>query len=447
MEELRGAEIQELISQKKWREIKKTISVWPAPDVADLWESLGEQNMFILFRLLPKQLEADVFNELEPNRRISLLEQMRSAQVRAIISELTPDERTDLFEELPGEITQKLLNLLSPEIRKESLKLLGYPKDSVGRLMTPYYVAIRSQWTVERALEHIRQYGHKAETIDIVYVVDERWHLLDEIPLSRLILTDPQQKIESAMDQRFISVSAFEDQEKAIKMIERYNLVALPVVDSENVLLGIVTVDDILDVLKDEVTEDIQKGASVVPLGMSYSAASAWTLYRSRIPWLLILTVITLLSVGIIAAFEETLAGIVALAFFIPLVIHTGGKAGTQSATLVVRAIATGDLTLKKWFGVIRKELYTGLLLGVTLGAILCFSSYLWLGDFRISLVVSMTVIANVSWATLVGSLLPIILTKLRLDPAVISSPFITTLVDIIGVLVYLSIATWWLKL
>ncbi|MCL0079509.1 magnesium transporter [Dehalococcoidia bacterium] len=446
MKELSGSEIQELISQKKWRELKKTISVCPAPDIADLWESLDEQDMFIVFRLLARQLAADVFNELEPNRQISLLEQMRSAHVRAIISELTPDERTDLFEELPGEMTQKLLNLLPPEIRKESLKLLGYPRDSVGRLMTPHYIAIRPQWTIERALEHIRLYGHDAETIDMVYVVDERWFLIDEIPLRRLILTDPQQKIESVMDRRFISVSASDDQEKAIKITERYNLVALPVVDSENVLVGIVTVDDILDVLKDEVTEDIQKGASVVPLGMSYSAASVWIQYWRRIPWLLLLTVVTFLSVGIIAAFEEILAGIVALAFFIPLVIHTGGKAGTQSATLVVRAIATGDLTLRKWFNVIRKELCVGLLLGVTLGTILYLCSYLWLGDSRISLVVSMTVIANVLWASLVGGLLPIILTKWRLDPAVISSPFITTLVDIIGVLIYLSIAIWWLE-
>jgi magnesium transporter len=446
MGELSGPEIQQLISQREWREIKKMISVHPAPDIADLWESLGEQDMFIVFRLLSRQLAADVFNELESNRQISLLEQMRSAHVRAIISELTPDERTDLFEELPGEMTQKLLNLLSPEIRKESLKLLGYPEDSIGRLMTPHYVAIRPQWTIERALEHIRQYGHKAETIDMVYVVDEKWHLLDVMPLRRLILTDPHQKVESVMDREFIFVSAFEDQEKAIKVTERYNLVALPVVDSKNVLVGIVTVDDILDVLKDEVTEDIQKGASVVPLGMSYSTAPVWILYRSRIPWLLILTVITLLSVGIIAAFEEILGGIVALAFFIPLVIHTGGKAGTQSATLVVRAIATGDLTLKKWFGVIRKELCVGLLLGVTLGIGLYLFSYLFLRHPMISLVVSTTVIANVLWANLVGSLLPIILTKWRLDPAVISSPFITTLVDIIGVLLYLSIAIWWLE-
>jgi magnesium transporter len=445
--ELSRSEIQELIGQKKWREVKRMISAYPAPDIADLCESLDEQDMFIVLRLLARQLAADVFDELEPNRQMSLLEQMRSAHVRAIISELPPDERTDLFEELPGEMTRKLLNLLPPEIRKESLKLLGYPKDSVGRLMTPHYVAIRPQWTVERTLEHIRQYGHNAETIDIVYVIDEKWHLIDAIPLRKLILTDPQQKIESLMNQEFVMVSAFEDQEKAIKVIERYNLVALPVVDSENVLVGIVTVDDILDVLKDEVTEDIQKGASVVPLGMSYSAASVWPLYRSRIPWLLILTIITLLSVGIIAAFEEMLYRIVALAFFIPLVIHTGGKAGTQSATLVVRAIATGDLTLRKWFNVIRKELSIGLLLGGTLGIILYLASFLWLRDPIISLVVSMTVIANVSWATLAGSLLPIILTKLRLDPAVISSPLITTLVDIIGVLVYFSIAVWWLKL
>ena len=446
MKELSGSKIQELISHKNWREVKNTISVFPAPDVADLWESLAEQEMFIVFRLLARQLAADVFNELEPNRQISLLDQLRNADVRAIISELTPDERTDLFEELPGQMTQKLLNLLPPEIRKESLKLLGYPKDSIGRLMTPHYVAIRPQWTIERALEHIRLYGHNAETIDMVYVVNEKWHLLDDMPLRILILANPDQTIESVMDHEFVLVSAFEDQETAIKVTERYNLVALPVVDSDNVLVGIVTVDDILDVLKDEVTEDIQKGASIIPLGMSYSAASTWIHYRRRLPWLLLLTVVTFLAVGIIAAYEDILAQYAALVFFIPLVIHTGGKAGTQSATLVVRAIATGDLTIKKWFEVMRKELSTGLILGVTLGAILYLCSLLWLNNPKISLVVSMTVIANVSWASLIGGLLPIILTKWSLDPAVISSPLITTLVDIIGVLIYLSIAMWWLE-
>ncbi|MBT9163266.1 MAG: Magnesium transporter MgtE [Chloroflexi bacterium] len=449
IKELTLPEIRELIQNREWRVLKKTLSESPAPDIADLWESLDEQDMFIVFRLLPRQLAADVFNELDPNRQISLLGQMRSVHVRAIISELSPDDRTDLFEELPGEMTQKLLNLLPSEIRKESLTLLGYPKDSVGRLMTPHYVAIRPQWTVERALGHIRHYGHDAETIDMVYVVDERWHLIDEIPLRRLILTDPQQKIESAMDRRFVSVLASDDQKKAVEVIQRYNLVALSVVDSENVLLGIVTVDDILDVLQEETTEDIQKGASVVPLGMSYSAASVWTMYRSRILWLILLTVASFIGVGIIAAFEEALLAVVALAFFIPLVIHTGGKAGTQAATLVVRAIAIGELTPKKWFGVIKKELCIGLLLGITLGTMLSLFSYFWLGEgyFRVGLVVGMSVTANVLWATLTGSMLPLILTKIRLDPAVISSPLITTMVDVIGVLIYFSIAVWWLKL
>jgi magnesium transporter len=309
---------------------------------------------------LHKQQAASVFSEVESNKQMALLQEMSNEHVRDIISELSPDDRTELFEELPGEITQSLLNLLPSGIRKETLELLGYPEESVGRLMTSDYVAIRPHWTIEQALEHIRRYGRDAETIHVAYVVDEKWHLLDDIPLRRLILADPEQKVESLMDERFVSILAHEDQEKAVELIKHYNLFALPVVDSENILLGIVTVDDILDVLEEEVTEDIHKGASIVPLEMSYSAASVWTLYRKRIIWLSLLLVALFLSASVIAAFEKTLTTIVALVFFMPVLIGCGGNTGTQSATLVIRAIAIGDLSLRKWFSVVKKELLVG---------------------------------------------------------------------------------------
>ncbi len=440
------SKIQELIKQKDWRRLKEILSGWPAPDIADLFENIREEDVVILFRLLHKQQAASVFSEVESNKQMALLQEMSNEHVRDIISELSPDDRTELFEELPGEITQRLLNLLPSDIRRESLELLGYPEESVGRLMTPEYVAIRPHWTIEQALEHIRRYGRDAETIHIAYVVDEKWHLLDDIPLRRLILADPEQKVESLMDERFVSILAHEDQEKAIELTKRYNLFALPVIDSENVLLGIVTVDDILDVLEEEVTEDIHKGASIVPLETSYSAASVWTLYRKRIVWLSLLLVALFLSASVIAAFEKTLTAIVALAFFMPVLIGCGGNTGTQSATLVIRAIATGDLSLRKWYSVMKKELLVGLLLGVTLGGLLYLWSSFWKGGAALGPIAGMSMVIIVLWANLVGSLLPIILTKMKLDPAVVSNPLITTLLDATGLLVYFSIAKWWLR-
>jgi magnesium transporter len=434
------SKIQELVKQKDWRRLKEILSGWPSPDVADLFENIRVEEAVILFRLLHKQQAASVFSEVESNKQMALLQEMSNEHVRDIISELSPDDRTELFEELPGEITQRLLNLLSSDIRRESLELLGYPEESVGRLMTP--------WTIEQALEHIHRYGRDAETIHITYVVDEKWHLLDDIPLRRLILADPEQKVESLMDERFVSISAHEDQEKAIELTKRYNLFALPVIDSENVLLGIVTVDDILDVLEEEVTEDIHKGkgASIFPLETSYSTASVWTLYRKRIVWLSLLLVALFLSASVVAAFEETLTAIVALAFFMPVLIGCGGNTGTQSATLVIRAIAIGDLSLRNWFGVVKRELLVGLLLGVTLGGVLWLWSSFWKGGAAVGQVAGMSVIIIVLLANLIGSLLPIILTKIKLDPAVVSNPLITTLLDATGLLIYFSIAKWWLK-
>lgn len=446
MKEFHKPEIQVLIEERNWRSLKETLSAWPAPDIADLLKNLEDEEMVILFRLLPRQLAAEAFSELDVDKQTSLLQQIGNERVRDIISELAPDDRTDVFEELPGKITQKILNLLSPEDRKGTLQLLGYPEDSVGRLMTPDYVAIRPYWTLEQALAQIHRYGLDAETINMVYVVDENWHLIDDVPLRRLILANPQQEVESIMDWKFISISAFEDQEQAVKIMQRYNLIAIPVVDSENVLLGIVTVDDILDVLEDEVTEDVQKGASVVPLEMSYSAVSAGTLFRKRIGWLSLLAVTGFLAGNVIAAFEQTIGAIIALAFFIPVIIDTGGNTGTQSATLIIRAIATGDLTVKKWFSVMKKELSVGVLLGAALGAILFLWSYFWKGHYELSLVVGMSVAVIALWANLVGSLLPIVLTKLKLDPAIVSSPVITTILDVTGVLIYLLIAAWLLK-
>ncbi|MBT9159268.1 MAG: magnesium transporter [Dehalococcoidia bacterium] len=446
MKELIGPEIQQLIHDKNWRVLKKTLSGNPAPDIADLWETLDEQDMFIIFRLLSKQLAADVFNELDPDRQISLLGQMRSAHVRDIISELLPDERTDLFEELPGKMTQKLLNLLPPEIRKESLELLGYPKDSVGRLMTPHYVAICPQWTIERALEHIRLYGCDAETIDMVYVVDEKCHLIDEIPLRRLILADPQQTIECLMDRRFVSVSTLDDQEKAVEVIQRYNLVALPVIDSENVLVGIVTVDDILDVLQEEVTDDIQKMAGIVADKDLLIDASVFKVVKARMPWLLICLAGGLVAGGVIAVFENALASVLALAFYVPVVMGMGGNAGTQTSTVIVRGIATKQIDPKRIWRTLFKELKIGAAIGLISGIAVGAAAFLWQDLIELSMTVGFAMFFTVMVAATAGGLLPFIFKLLRIDPALTTGPFVTTIKDVTGLLIYFASAMLFMR-
>jgi len=313
--------IKELVKNKDWRSLKNILSQKPAPDIAELLQNMDEKDMVVLYRLLPREQAAEVFAELNPQSQRHLLKQMNNQQIRETILELHPDDRTELFEELPGQVTQKLLNLLPPEERKEAMDLLGYPENSVGRLMTPDYIAIKSSWKVEDALQHIRKYGRATETIDTIYIVDDRWHLLDDMPIKKLILADPKESISSLMDNKFISISAFEDQEKAAEIMKRYDLVVLPVVDSEGILMGIITIDDILDVLEEETTEDFQKESAVAPLKISYSSASSLTLYRKRIGWLLLLLIADFLSSSVIAHFKNTLQAVIALAFFIPVLI------------------------------------------------------------------------------------------------------------------------------
>ncbi|PKM99152.1 MAG: magnesium transporter [Elusimicrobia bacterium HGW-Elusimicrobia-2] len=441
LKELLKPEIQEMIAEKAWHSLKEILLEWPEADIADLLKNLEDKEAIVLFMLLPKQLKAETFAELDPEKQTVFLKRIGDEVIRDIVLELSPDDRTELFEELPGRITKKLINFLPPEERKETLKLLGYPEESVGRLMTPDYVAIRPEWTVRESLDHIREFGHDAETVNRVYVIDEHWHLLDDISLRKLILADLSNEVSSLMDRNFIAVSPFDDQEVAVRKIKKYDLYAIPVVDSENVLLGIVTVDDVIDVFEEEVTEDVHKAGGIVPLTMSYTAASPLVLYKKRIVWLFLLLVTGFLSSAVITRFEGILVKVVALAAFIPVLIDTGGNIGNQASVLIVRALALGELTTGKWFNIIKKELAIGILLGLTLGLVMGLWGYLWKGDHRFGLVVGISIILIAVWANLVGSLLPIILTKLKKDPAIICASLLTTLIDITGLLIYFSIA------
>lgn len=441
-------EIQEMIESKDLKSLKEVIQDWDSIEIADLLMSLSEEEQPVFFRLIPKKLSTEVFSYLEPDAQEKLLKNLSNEFISKLISDLEPDDRIALFEELPGEITQKLLALLSPDERKETLRLLGYPEDSVGRLMTDYYVKIRPEWTVGKALANIKRYGKNAETVDVIYVVDKKNKLIDDIPLGEIVLSDKNKKIENIMDYKYIALSAYDDKEKAAKMMQKYDRVALPVVDSENVLIGIITVDDIIDVIEEEATEDFHKGASVNPLDISYSKATIFTLFKKRIIWLFVLLIAGFLSSQVIKTFQEFLSLVIALSIFIPVIIDSGGNTGTQSSVLIIRAMTIGDVRKRDWLKIVLKELFVGILLGISMGsAIFLWSLFLIHQSIVISIIAGLAILCVIIWANIVGAILPILCYLVKIDPAIVSSPLLTTLIDSSGLLIYFSIARLFIKI
>jgi magnesium transporter len=439
MEELRE-QVRTLVEEHDWLAVRRLLAEMSVPEVADLLEGVEMPERLLVFRLLPRDFSDDVFSYLEGPDQDVILGGLTDRETRRLLASMAPDDRTELFEELPGEITQKLLNLLDADDLAEVRQLLGYPEESVGRLATTDYVAIRPQWTVAHALEHIRQRGRDSETIDVIYVTDRVWHLEGVCELRRLILAEPDHLVADVMEPVHTRVTAFDDQEEAVREMQRHDTVALPVVDSAGVLIGIVTADDVFDVLEEEVTEDIHRTASVQPLRQSYRRLSIFELYGKRIGWLAILLLVNLVSSQVISAYEETLLAAIALAFFIPLLIATGGNTGSQSAMMMVRALVTDDVDASQWAGTFVKEMGVGLMLGVTLAGGSFFLG-LFRGDWRIGLVVGLSMAAIVVVSNIIGMSLPFLFTKIGQDPTVASSPLITSLADVTGLLIYFGIA------
>jgi magnesium transporter len=432
--------ILETIRNRNLKEIREKITNWQVQDIAELITTLGETETVLVFRSLPKKISGEVFSYLDLTSQEELLSAFTNKEASQILANMTPDDRASLFDELPGIITRRLLRLLKPEDLKETKILLGYPEESVGRMMTPDYVSIYPDMTVKEALTKIRKRGKDSETLNRVYIVDTNKKLLDSVKLRKIIIADEEEKIEKLLDYNPVSLNANEDRENAVKAMKKYDLLAIPVIDSDNVLIGIVTFDDLLDVAEEEATEDIQKIGSVTPLKTSYKQASIRTLYQKRILWLSLLVIVSLFSSGVLAIFEDTLSSAIVLAFFIPLLIGSGGNIGSQSATLMIRAIATDDVKLNEWFKVILKETLMGITLGITLGILASIIGY-FRGGYIIGLIVGLTMLTIILIANLIGATLPFILSKLKIDPAVASSPLITTIVDALGLIIYFTIA------
>jgi len=362
---------------------------------------------------------------------------------------MDPDDRTSLLEELPANVIQHMLSLLSPEERLVASQLLGYEEDSVGRLMTPDFVRIRSNWTVERALQHIRRYGKDSETMSMIYVIDQDGRLIDDLRIRQFLLAAPETPISDIMDERFVSLKATDNREMAVEVFKDTDLIALPVVDKDNVLLGIVTVDDILDVAEEEATEDIQKIGGSEALDEPYMKIPIPKMVRKRATWLIILFLSEMLTATAMGKFENEIAKAVVLSIFVPLVISSGGNSGSQASTLIIRAMALGEVGLRDWWRVMRREILSGLALGGILGIIgfiristwaLVFHSYgqYWL---LLAFTVGLALIGIVLWGSLAGSMLPFLLRRIGLDPATSSAPFVATLVDVSGLIIYFTVA------
>ena len=423
-------------------------------DLARLITGLALEDQVTVFRLLPRRLAAGVFEYLNLEAQERLLEAMARGDVAALLNDMAPDDRTHLLDELPASVTRRMLALLTPEERDVSVTLLGYPEGSIGRLMTPDYVGVRQDWTVEQVLEHIRRHGQDSETLSMIYVVDEQGVLIDDVRIRHFLLASPTTRVSELMDRRFVALKATDDQETAIAVFRREDRAALPVTATSGVLVGIVTVDDVLDVAEAEATEDIQKIGGVEALDDPYMQIPLTRMVRKRANWLVILFFGEMLTATAMGFFEDQIKRAVVLALFVPLIISSGGNSGSQAATLVIRALALGEVGLRDWWRVMRREVFSGLALGFILGAIGFLRIALWsavsavYGEhwLGVGLTVGLALVGIVLWGTLVGSMLPFLLRRFGFDPATSSAPFVATLVDVTGLVIYFSIAAFVLR-
>ncbi|MCG6923792.1 MAG: magnesium transporter [Acidobacteria bacterium] len=438
--------IESLLRERKFWDVRAALRDVAPADVADTLSLLEPEQAALAFRLLPRDHAGEAFAELEPDRQEHLIEEL-GAGAQPIVEAMDPDDRAELIDELPPKVARRLLAALKPADRRETQAILGYPADSVGRLMTPDYVRVKPDWTMERVLRQIRQFGSDAETIWYVYVTDSAGRLIDDIRIRRILLADPDETVESVMDHRFEALSAFDDREEAVRQIARYDRFALPVVDSQGVLVGIVTADDVADVAEEEATEDIQKLAGMEALEEPYMRASVIDMVLKRGPWLLLLFIGQMATVAVLGHFEMQLAAVVAL--FIPMIISTGGNTGGQAATLLIRALALQELSPGDWLLVVHRELLVGLSLGLGLGGFGFLAVLFWysLGvaatahPVLVATSVGLAILAIVLWAVLLGAMLPLVLQKLGLDPATVSSPMVATLMDVSGLVIYMMVA------
>jgi magnesium transporter len=452
---LLAPEIKSMIDARNFGALRELFSDWPPADVAEVILDLPENDQVIIFRVLPAALAADVFEYIGIEEQQNLLRAMAHEQVVAILNEMSPDDRTALLEEMPSAAARQLIRLLTPEERHVAQALLGYPEGSVGRLMTPDFIPVHEDWTVKDVLDFVREFGQDSETLNVIYVVDERGKLIDDVRMREFLLKPLTTKVSEIRDQAFVALKVNDSQEEALNVFRKYDRTALPVIDSNGVLVGIVTIDDMLDVAEAEATEDIQKLGGMEALDEPYTTIPLLRMVKKRATWLIVLFLGEMLTATAMQGYNGEIEKAAILAMFLPLIISSGGNSGSQATTLVIRAMALGELRLGDWFRVVRKELMSGFSLGLILGSIgfvrIALWQYLHIFDYGkyhwlVALTVGAALVGVVLWGTLSGAMLPFLLRRCGLDPATSSAPFVATLVDVTGLLIYFNVALFILR-
>lgn len=419
-------------------------------DIAEEIIALPSEERILAFLRLPKDLKTEVFTYFDSADQRIILESLGDKGLRELIGNMAPDDRTQLLSDFPDNLIRKMIRFIKPEERKDALALMGYEADSIGRLMTPHYIKAKPDWTVKKVLEKIKIFGERAETLNFVYVVDENNKLIDDLRIGQLLMVDEDTVLDTLLDHTFVSITSTQKLEESLKIFEKYEREALPIISEHGVLVGIVTFDDIMDKISERDTEDIHKFGGSEGLELSYTETNLLTMIQKRAGWLVILFFGEMLTASALQYFEDELAASVVISMFIPLIISSGGNSGSQAASLIIRSLALKELRLRDWWYVMRKEIVSGLALGAILGVIGFIRILVWqktgIYDYGpywmlIGLTIGVTLIGVVLWGSLSGSLIPFILSKVGLDPATASAPFVATLVDVTGLVIYFTIA------
>ncbi len=436
-------DIEEFIRDRKWEELKKFLENLHPSEIEEILEDLKPRERALIFRLLPKDKAADVLSEMSKHQVEELIEILKSEEVREILNEMDPDDRVRILDELPASLASKILKLMDKSARDEIMVLMGYPLDSAGHRMRPEFAHIKAEDKVKEAIERLRKKNYDEELLRTIFVTDKERKLVGRVPLARLILSEPDKKVEEVMDKNPIAVFAGKDQEEAMRILMEHDLITLPVVDSEGRLIGVLSVDDIMDIAEEEATEDIHKlgGLKAPSPQEEYFKLSLLERIKKRVPWLISLLILEIFTANVLKGFEKLLSNAVFLSYFIPMLVGTGGNTGTQSVTLSVRSLALGEIEVKKFFKLFFREILTGIGLGLILGIVGSSVAFFILKDLNVSKVIFLALFCVIEFSNLLGLTLPVIFKLIKIDPAVSSSPLITTVVDIGGLFIYLSIA------
>jgi magnesium transporter len=441
-------DIQRLIRSTDFTQLRQRLTGFRPVEIASVMLGLGADDQVLAFRVLPRSFAAEVFEYLDPAAQRVLVKSMGQEDVAALLNHMAPDDRTLLFGELPANVTKHLLSLLTDEERSEAVTLLGYEPGTIGRLMTPHYIAVRENWSVQQVMDFVREHGEDSETLNVIYVVDDTGLLIDDIRMREFLVVPLTRRVADLMDRRYVALKATDSEDAAIEVFRREDRTALPVTDTAGILIGIVTVDDVLDIAERAATRDMQRVGGSEALDEPYMDISLARMVKKRAGWLVVLFLGEMLTATAMGFFEREIERAVVLALFVPLIISSGGNSGSQASTLVIRAMAVGELRLKDWWRVIRREALSGVLLGGILGFIGFLRISIWslfstlYGPHwpLVAATVGLALVAIVLWGTLVGSMLPLILRRLGFDPATSSAPFVATLVDVTGLVIYFSV-------